>query len=176
MSGDFKEGFSAIELSEEALANMARAAYYETMAKTGLSLCLKALRGLNHDQWVKIDQKDFGSIVTKIETELEKWPNIAPYFEKIKHNHKKWRDQRNFVIHSNWGKNEAGKAVAYCYRSKQLGDENDIVRAVNDCFWLAKEMRTFQYQIALLIASGSLPEGDDGAGVAMATPSKTVRF
>lgn len=176
MEGDFQEGFPEIELSESALANIARAAFYENTAKTLLSLCLKALKGLDHDQWVKADRSSFTSIVDEIVKELQAWPDIAPYFEQIKHNHKKWRDQRNFVIHSNWGQNANGKTVAYCYRRKQLGDENDIVRAVNDCFWLAKETRTFQYQIALLIASGALPEGKDSVGVIMATPSKDVRF
>lgn len=176
MGQDFKEGLPTIELSEESLANIARASYYENMAKTALSLCLKSLNNYDHDQWVKADKKSFSAIVNEIDEKLKAWPNVAPYFEQIKHNHEKWRDQRNFVVHSNWGQNSVGKTVAYCYRRKRLGDENDITRAVNDCFWLAKETRTFQYQIALLIASGALPEGDDGAGVAMSTPSKTVRF
>ncbi len=176
MEGGVKEGFPEIKLSESALANIARAAYYENTAKIALSLCLKSLKGLDHDQWVKADKNPFTWIVDEIAEELKAWPDIAPYFEQIKHNHKKWRDQRNFVIHSNWGQNATGKTVAYCYRRKQLGDENDIIRALNDCFWLAKETQAFQYQIALLIASGSLPEGQDDVGISIKTPTKTVRF
>lgn len=171
------DGAFAIDLSDEVLANISRAAFYEQMAKTSLSLCLKALKSLDHESWVVEDRQQFSKIVEKISNELEEFRQLAPHFEQIKQNHERWRDGRNFVVHANWGKNSIGKPVAYCYRRKRLGDENDVVRAVNDCFWLAKEARSFQYEIAKMIASGDIVVSEeDGPGVEMAVAEKFVRF
>lgn len=176
MEGGFEEGFPNIDLSETTLADLARATYYENMAKTLLSFCLKALKRLSHTQWARAEKKPFKTIVDEIAEELKSWPDVAPYFEQIQHKHDGWRDQRNFIVHSNWGKNSIGKTAGYCYRREQLGDENYITAAVNHCLWLAKESRNFGYQMALLIASGSLPEGNDGVGLTMKTPLKSVHF
>jgi len=177
MAENFSDGAFEIDLPNSVLANISKAAFYEQMAKTSLSLSLKVLNCLGHEDWVKVDKEQFSQIVEKIDKKLESFAHLIPYFEQIKHNHEKWRDERNFVVHANWGQNSVGKPVAYCYRRKRLGDENDVVRAVNDCFWLAKEARAFQYEIAKMIAAGDLPSSvEDGPGVEMAVADKFVRF
>ncbi|PXW70085.1 hypothetical protein C7451_11461 [Blastomonas natatoria] len=174
---EFAEGAPEIALNDQSLAHLGRAALYEGFAKTALTLCLKALKGLNHEQWVRLERMHFKDIVKAIDQELVRFPLLRPYFEGIKENHERWRERRNFSIHASWGTDTRGKPVANCYRRKTLGDENDVVGAANDCFWLAKEARTFQYQIALLIADGSLTGGGaKGPGGKMRTPTGTVSF
>jgi len=174
---EFVEGAFEISLPDEALAQLGRAALYEGMSKTALTLCLKALKGLDYDQWKRLERKQFRELVGDINQELNRYPNLQPYFEGIKNNHERWREKRNFSIHACWASDSRGKAVAYCFRRKMRGDENDVISAANDCYWLAKEARTLQYQIALLIADGTLSGGqEDGPGGRMRTPSGTVRF
>lgn len=174
---EFAEGAFEIALTDQALSHLGRAALYDGLAKTALTLCLKALKSLSHEQWVSLERIQFKDLVKAIDQEIDKFPSLRPYFEGIKENHERWRERRNFSIHASWGADVRGKPVAYCYRRKTFGDENDVVGAANDCFWLAKEARTFQYQIALLIANGSLPGGStEGPGGRMHTPTGTVSF
>lgn len=171
------EGAVNIQLSEESLANIGRTALYEGFAKTALSVSLKALRQLSHDDWVGVDKKPFKWIVDEIHKELDRFPQLKAHFEAIYKSHDRWRDKRNMIIHSPWGQSELGKSLAYCYRRKIRADENDIIGAVNDCFWLAKEARSFQYQVAILIANGEINESsEDGPGILMSTPAGSVRF
>ena len=176
-AGEFEEGPPSVALSDEWLARIGLATIYETSAKTALSISLKALSSLSHDEWIELDKRQFGQIVDQMVIALDSIPELKPYFEGIRKNHERWRDGRNFVVHANWGESALGRPMAYCYRRQQLGDENDIVRALNDALWLAREARTFQYQVALLIAKGTLREGETGsAGISMRTPSRTVHF
>ena len=155
-------GASEILLSESSLAQIGRAAIYESQAKSHLTSSLKALQNKNFEEWLKLEKWQFLDIVKEIWGAVEKQPKIKPYFEPIKRNHERWRDSRNMIVHVVWGQNELGQAHGHCYRRNKSCDENDIVQAMNDCFWLSKKCRIFQYQVALLIAEGVLQTCPDG--------------
>jgi hypothetical protein len=169
-------GVSAPPLSEQRLAQIGLATIYEARAKSDLSLVLKSLAGQSYDEWVACEKRQFKDIVDQIDDLIPPNDSLRDYFDIIKKRHEDWRDSRNFVVHTVWAQSSHGRARAYCRRRQRLGDENDIVRAVNDTFWLAGHAHQLAFQIALKIEAGEISEGGDDAKASMRAKSKSVRF
>jgi hypothetical protein len=141
-----------------------------------LGLVLKSLSKQSVEGWIASEKRHFKQIVDEIDTLIEPGNSLREHFDIIKHRHEDWRDSRNFVVHTVWGQSASGSARAYCRRRERLGDENDIVRAVNDTFWLASHAHNLAYQVALKIEAGEIPEGTDDAKVEMHAKSRSVKF
>jgi hypothetical protein len=169
-------GIARPKLSEENLAMVGLATYYETNAKISLSLVYKTLKGLDHACWVEIERWQFGTLVKELARLIEIDHPLRVYFSAILDQHEDLRDSRNFVVHAIWGQDAKGRAIGYCYRRKRSCDENEVVRASNDSFRLATLCHDLAYQTALMIASGKISGGNDEAGVSMRTPAGLARF
>ncbi|KLI63698.1 hypothetical protein [Aurantiacibacter marinus] len=157
-------GPAEISLNDDHLAMIGRATALEAQAKNFLTLSLKRLRNSNHTEWIASDKKQFKQIVTDISAAVEDMPKLKEAFSCIFASHERWRDKRNLVVHATWACRPDGKPVAYCYRRSLRADENDVVNAMNDCWWLAKQCREFAQQIGEAVLSGELEKCREGDG------------
>ena len=115
-------------------------------------------------------------IVAALEKLIDGTNPLCEHFEIIKSRHAELRESRNFVVHAVWAQSANGGARTYCYRRKKLGDENDIVRAVNDSFWLATKAHELAFQVALKIEAGEIAEGTEDIGFNMCAKTRSVTF
>ena len=169
-------GVAPPKLTDDKLAQIGIATHYEAYAKTILTVVLKSLAGLSFADWVQLEKKQFGQIVDDVSSYITADNALYEYFEIIKRRHEELRESRNFVVHAIWGQSASGLARGYCYRRKKSADENDVVRAVNDSFWLATKVHELAFQVALKIEAGALSEGTEDLGFHMNASSRSVRF
>lgn len=170
-------GPAEIPLDDKHLAMIGRATALEAQAKTFISLALKRLNNIDHAEWIERDKRQFGQIVDDISGAIEDKPKLKAAFSRIKSNHERWRESRNVVVHTIWGTAADGEPEAHCYRRKMSADQNDIVRAVNDCWWLAKECRHFAYAVAEAVVAGELEKCREGKGfVHISVDNQSVTF
>ncbi|MBV7266884.1 hypothetical protein [Erythrobacter ani] len=165
-----------VPLLERELAKLGSATVYEANAKTSLTLAWKRLTGADHENWLKYERKQFGQIVSDLETEVVNYEKLKVAFQRIVDTHEDARDLRNMVVHAVWGFGAENEARLYCYRRQKAATSNDIDLAAEACAKLAGECREFAYQVALLASEGAIATEPGTGKIKVKVPTGLVTF
>lgn len=167
-----------VALNMEELAKIGLIAIFEARAKIMATTIIKAIESLDAGAWEKLEQQHFSQLESRIRAGVYILGDtlLIQRFEELVALRSDAQNERNVVVHANWGVGINGKPSSYDQRRERWLSIADIDEALTKNQMLAAAAHKCLWRVAELVESGKLPQGQNGAGVSFSLENGSVNL